>query len=103
MIVKLTPASEDKRVWKVSVPQDAHTATPVDYMTVQEEQRSFLGDTGGYYDALLGFLGHSVREGFMSDWQMGLIRSGDEPSALLEALREEARRHPGGDKLAEVL
>lgn len=51
MIVKLTPASEDNRVWKVSVPQDAHTATPVDYMTAREEQRSFLGDKGGYYDA----------------------------------------------------
>jgi len=60
-------------------------------------------NTAGYYDALIGFLGHSVREGFMSDWQMGLIRSGNEPAALLEALREEARRHPGGDKLAEVL
>ncbi len=60
-------------------------------------------NTAGYYDALLAFLGHSVREGFMSDWQMELIRSGDQPAALLEALREEARRHPGGDKLAEVL
>ena len=60
-------------------------------------------NTAGYYDALLHFLGHSVREGFMSDWQMSLVRSGDAPAPLLEALREEARRHPGGDKLAEVL
>ena len=60
-------------------------------------------NTGGYYDALLGFLGHSVREGFMSDWQMGLIRTGDKPDTLLEALREEALRHPTGDKLAQVL
>ncbi|MET0542847.1 MAG: TIGR00730 family Rossman fold protein [Variovorax sp.] len=60
-------------------------------------------NTGGYYDALLDFLAHSVREGFMSDWQMGLVRSGTDPEALLAELLEEARRHPGSDKLAEVL
>jgi len=60
-------------------------------------------NTGGYYDALLGFLAHSVREGFMSDWQMGLVRSGTDPVALLRHLRDESRRHPGSDKLAEVL
>ena len=60
-------------------------------------------NTAGYYDGLLNFLAHSVREGFMGEWQMGLIRSGDEAPALLEALVEEAGRHPRGDKLAEVL
>ena len=39
----------------------------------------------------------------MGDWQMGLIRSGSEVPALLDALIEEAGRHPRGDKLAEVL
>jgi hypothetical protein len=51
MIVKLTPATEDRRVWKVSVPRDAETSIAVDYMTAAEEQRSFLGRDGGYYDA----------------------------------------------------
>ena len=51
MIVKLTPASENRRVWMVSVPHDANTATPVDFMTVAEEQRSFLGEGEAYYDA----------------------------------------------------
>lgn len=60
-------------------------------------------NTAGYYDALLGFLDHSVREGFMGDWQMGLIRAGTEPEALLADLLAEARRHPKGDKLAELL
>ena len=60
-------------------------------------------NTAGYYDGLLSFLAHSVREGFMGDWQMGLIRSGTEPVVLLAELLEEARRHPGSDKLAEVL
>jgi hypothetical protein len=39
----------------------------------------------------------------MNDWQMGLARTGTDATALLEALAEEARRHPKGDKLAEVL
>ncbi|VTU21718.1 LOG family protein ORF6 in fasciation locus [Variovorax sp. SRS16] len=60
-------------------------------------------NAAGYYDALFAFLAHSVREGFMGEWQMGLVRTGNEAPALLEALVEEARRHPRGDKLAEVL
>jgi len=60
-------------------------------------------NTAGYYDALLGFLGHSVRQGFMNDWQMDLVRTGTEPVGLLQALREEAVRHPRGDRLAQVL
>jgi hypothetical protein len=51
MIVKLTPASENRRVWMVSIPHDAKTATPGDFMTVAEEQRSFIGDGEGYFDA----------------------------------------------------
>lgn len=57
----------------------------------------------GYYDALLAFLSHSVREGFMGEWQMDLVRTGAEATPLLEALRDEVGRHPRGDKLAEVL
>ena len=60
-------------------------------------------NTAGYYDGLLHFLGHSVREGFMGDWQMNLVRTGTEPVGLLQALREEALRHPGGDRLAQVV
>ncbi|WP_076998460.1 TIGR00730 family Rossman fold protein [Variovorax sp. KK3] len=60
-------------------------------------------DVSGYYAGLLEFLAHSVREGFMGEWQMGLIRSGTEVAPLLEALVEDASRHPRGDKLAEVL
>lgn len=51
MIVKLTPATDNLRVWMVSVPQDDRTATPVDYMSVAEEQRSFIGDREAYFDA----------------------------------------------------
>lgn len=60
-------------------------------------------NVAGYYDRLFEFLAHSVGEGFMSQWQMGLIQSGTEVGPLLQALLDESGRHPGGDRLAEVL
>ena len=60
-------------------------------------------NVAAYYDGLLAFLAHSVKEGFMGTWQMGLIRSGDESAALLQALVDEAGRHPKGDTLADVV
>ena len=51
MIVKLTPASEDRRVWMVSVSLDARRAVPIDFMTAPHEQRSFLGESTAYYEA----------------------------------------------------
>ncbi len=50
MIVKLSPTDESKRVWVVSTVKDQQ-AIPVDYTRVSEEQRSFLGEGSGYYDA----------------------------------------------------
>lgn len=49
MRVKFEPATADRLVWKVSVP-DADRDVPVDFMTAAPEQRSFLGN-GGYFDA----------------------------------------------------
>lgn len=40
----------------------------------------------GYYDPLLAFLHSSVRHGFMSDWQMGLMRVDTQAAPLLGAL-----------------
>jgi uncharacterized protein (TIGR00730 family) len=40
----------------------------------------------GYYEPLLGFLKSSVQHGFMSDWQMDLLRVGSDISTLLPAL-----------------
>ena len=42
------------------------------------------------YGGLLDFLRHSERCGLMSEWQMGLIRTGIEPAALLAALVQDA-------------
>ena len=60
-------------------------------------------NSAGYYDGLLDFLAQSVREGFMGQWQMGLVKTGASAPALLATLRDEARRHPDGDQLAQVL
>lgn len=43
-------------------------------------------DTVGYYRPLLQFLRSSIDAGFMNDWQMDLVRIGDEPAGLLQAL-----------------
>ena len=51
MIVKLTPASDDRRVWMVSISPDSKRDVPVDFMTVREEQRAFLGDDVAHYEA----------------------------------------------------
>ncbi len=45
----------------------------------------------GYYDSLLAFLANAVQEGFMNKGQMGLIRTGAQIDALLQALVDEAR------------
>jgi len=44
----------------------------------------------GYYDGLLMFLRSSVNQGFMGDWQMELIREGNDPGQLLPALVQAA-------------
>jgi uncharacterized protein (TIGR00730 family) len=49
-----------------------------------------LLNTEGYYDGLMSFANSSVQQGFLSDWQMDLIRSGERPSDLLSELVEAA-------------
>lgn len=51
MLIKLTPASDDRSVWMVSAARSADDAVPVDYTTIPPEQRSFVGDHGGFFDA----------------------------------------------------
>jgi uncharacterized protein (TIGR00730 family) len=53
-----------------------------------------LLNTQGYYDGLLQFAQSSVAQGFLSDWQMDLIRSGSEPITLLQELIQEAGFSP---------
>ena len=61
-----------------------------------------LLNLGGYYDALMAFLQSSVRHGFMSDWQMDLIRVGNDVPGLLHGLAEAARLAPRRTDLSEI-
>jgi uncharacterized protein (TIGR00730 family) len=53
-----------------------------------------LLNTQGYYDGLLRFAQSSVEQGFLSDWQMNLIRSDGDPVALLQELVQAAGLTP---------
>ncbi|MES2980267.1 MAG: TIGR00730 family Rossman fold protein [Pseudomonadota bacterium] len=56
----------------------------------------------GYYDALLGFLASSVTQGFMSEWQMGLIQTGTEVPPLLASIVDAIDRSPAGTQLDQI-
>lgn len=49
-----------------------------------------LLNTAGYYDGLMGFLRSSVSQGFMSDWQMDMLRVEADAAALLPTLVQAA-------------
>ena len=53
-----------------------------------------LLNTEGYYDGLLQFAQHSVTQGFLSDWQLDLIRCSAQPEALLRELVQAAGFNP---------
>ena len=61
-----------------------------------------LLNTGGYYDELLAFLQSSVRHGFRSDWQMGLVRTGNEVQPLLADLVQAAGLTANRVNLTEI-
>ena len=49
-----------------------------------------LLNTNGYYDPMLTFMTHTVSQGFVSDWQMDLIRVGADIQTLLKDLVQSA-------------
>ena len=49
-----------------------------------------LLNVDGYYDGLLAFMGTTVKDGFVSDWQMNLIHQSSNLEQLLPLLIEEA-------------
>ena len=61
-----------------------------------------LLNLGGYYDALLAFLRSSVNHGFMSDWQLDLVRVGGDVEGLLQGLAEAASLAPRRTDLSEI-
>lgn len=62
-----------------------------------------LLNVAGYYDALMGFLNHSVASGFMGEWQMGLLHSGSDTSGLLQTLVEQAGTNARHTPLRSVI
>lgn len=62
-----------------------------------------LLNTAGYYDNLLTFLASSVQSGFMGEWQMELIQSHADASALLPHLVETAGTTSDAQPLRTVI
>lgn len=61
-----------------------------------------LLNLNGFYDGLLSFLNSAVSNGFMSEWQMTLIRSGDEAEPLLQALVQAAGMTSANARLDQI-
>jgi len=51
-------------------------------------------NTCGYFDGLLGFLATAVHEDLLGEWQMNLVITGADPSALLTQLVQSAGMAP---------
>jgi uncharacterized protein (TIGR00730 family) len=61
-----------------------------------------LLDSGGYYATMLEFLANAVRQGFMSEWQMGLVRVGSDLEPLLRTLVQDASVGAGTEGLSQI-
>jgi uncharacterized protein (TIGR00730 family) len=61
-----------------------------------------LLNLNGYYEPMLAFLASSIQHGFMNDWQMDLLRVGDDWATLLPALVQAAGTQTGVVDLSEI-
>ncbi len=61
-----------------------------------------LLNASGYYDALLGFLGQTVAQGFVSAPQHGLLQVDTDPDALLNAVGGAAPRATAPDDYGRI-
>lgn len=62
-----------------------------------------LINVDGYYDSMLQFLQGCVRNGFMGEWQMGLIESSTDAPGLLQNLVQNAGNRPDSSDLRSVI
>ena len=62
-----------------------------------------LLNVAGYYDGLLNFVEHSVAQGFMGPWQLGLLQSSTDGPTLLRDLVQAAGCRAAGVHLESVL
>ena len=56
----------------------------------------------GFYDSLLSFLNSAITTGFMTQWQMNLIFTGNEAKPLLESLMKTAGPASGRIQLDQI-
>jgi hypothetical protein len=61
-----------------------------------------LLNVNGYYDALLAFLASTVRDEFMSEWQMDLVRVGTDVKSLLPALIQSTGLSAQGTDFSQI-
>jgi len=61
-----------------------------------------LLNAGGYYDGLLAFLQSTVKQGFLSDWQMDILKIGADPGVLLQELVEAAGMNASSSALDRI-
>ncbi|MCJ0763106.1 TIGR00730 family Rossman fold protein [Variovorax terrae] len=61
-----------------------------------------LLNTAGYYDGLVAFLRSSVRQQFMNEWLMDLVKVNAEPEPLLRDLVQAAGMNATGLDLSEI-
>jgi uncharacterized protein (TIGR00730 family) len=61
-----------------------------------------LLNVAGYYDSLLGFMQHTVAEGFLSADQAAVLQVATEPAALLEHLAAAALSAGAGDDYSRI-
>ena len=61
-----------------------------------------LLNVAGYYDALLGFMQHTVAEGFLSAEQAAVLQVAAEPAELLERLVVAASSARAGDDYSRI-
>ena len=61
-----------------------------------------LLNMNGYYDSLIAFLNTSVKDGFMNEWLMDLIRIDSQAEPLLEALVQSAGMSPTANRLDQI-
>lgn len=62
-----------------------------------------LLNVASYYTGMLDFLHSSVRSGFMGEWQMDLIRSGEDVPSLLQSLVQGAGTASESPALREAM
>ena len=53
-----------------------------------------LLNVDGYYDSLIAFLNHSVKQEFMNDWLMSLVKISTDPATLLTELVQASGTSP---------